>query len=214
MVVNAWPDRTAVRRLAAGLRQSVAGTLLAAGMLLPTTGETETIGQGSINAVSFQPLPAKTTVKLRVLDNSDENLKILQQISEGLEKRGVSVTNGDAPLLLSIEAGQGGGAFQAERKAESIPTPDDRGRLYPQGRLDISRIGQYPRPETGVVTPVQYQIMLTLDDQTRGTRFWQGWASADLSLGTPPDLADAMIPSLVNAFGKTVREENFDISAP
>jgi hypothetical protein len=88
---------------------------------------------------------------------------------------------------------------------------DDRGRLFPGGELDVTRQVRLPLPKTTVVTPAQYRIDMTIDDNASGMRIWQGWAIADLSQGEPAALARAMVPRLVDSIGQTVREQVFSL---
>ncbi len=170
----------------------------------------ELIGQATLNAVAFQPLPSHTPIEVQVLDDSDENLAIKSELASALAARGYTVADG-APLLLSINTGDAVGAWNTASKSDQIRVMDDRGRLFPQGEVDMTRQLRLPLPRTTVVTPAQFRLGLTLDQRTNGARIWQGWTIADLSQGDPPDLARAMVPKLVDSLGQTVREQSFDL---
>ena len=187
----------------------VLGLLTVAGMTAPAVPQD--VGQGLLNAVAFQPIPQAQAVEVRVLDNSDENLAVMRELEEALRQRGVRVGGGEAPLLLTIDTGDSVGAWTAPGVTDKIRMMDDRGRLFPQGELDMARQARLPLAGTTVVTPAQYRLGLTLDTRDSGTRLWQGWAIADLSQGEPSELAAAMVPKLADSLGRTVREEPFNL---
>lgn len=168
-------------------------------------------GQATLNAVAFQPLSGSQPIEVRVLDNSDENLAIMRELQAALKRRGVPVGGDQAPLMLTIDTGDSVGAWNAPASSDQVRMMDDRGRLFPQGELDITRQARLPLAGTTVVTPAQYRLGLTLDSRASGTRLWQGWTIADLSQGERSDLAAAMVPKLVDSLGKTVREESFEL---
>lgn len=171
----------------------------------------EVTGQASLNAVAFQPVSNGQAIEVRVLDDSDENLAVMQQLKAALAQRGLPLGGSEAPLLLTVETSDSVGAWTAPADSDRIRMMDDRGRLFPQGELDISRQARLPIEGTTVVTPAQYRLGLTLDSRVSGVRLWQGWAIADLSQGEPSELAAAMVPKLADSFGQTVREEAFDL---
>lgn len=168
-------------------------------------------GEATLNAVAFQPLAGSQPVEVRVLDNSDENLAIMHELQAALKRRGVPVGGDQAPLVLTIDTSDSVGAWTAPASSDQVRMMDDRGRLFPQGELDITRQARLPLSGTTVVTPAQYRLGLTLDSRATGTRLWQGWAIAELSQGDRSDLAAAMVPKLADSLGKTVREESFEL---
>jgi hypothetical protein len=171
----------------------------------------EPTGEGTLNAVAFEPMPADAVLEVRVLDNSDENLAIERQMEAALAGRGLKMGRDDASLVLTIDTGERVGAWSTDSSTDRVPTMDDRGRLFPQGELDVTRQVRLPPPRTTIVTPPQYRIGITIDDRGSGGRVWQGWTIADLSQGQPAELASAMVPKLVESFGRTVREERFPL---
>jgi hypothetical protein len=169
------------------------------------------IGEGTLNAVAFEPMPAAAVVEVRVLDNSDENLAIKRQMEAALAGRGFRIGTDDASLVLTIDTGERVGAWHTTSQTDRVPMMDDRGRLFPQGELDVTRQVRLPPPRTTIVTPPQYRIGITIDDRGSGGRVWQGWTIADLSQGEPAELASAMVPKLADSFGRTLREERFPL---
>lgn len=196
---------TTTAALAAGLT----GAALAAG-LTGAALAAELTGQATLNAVAFQPLPDDRQIEVQVLDNSNENLAIQSELSTALEARGYTIAPG-APLLLSINTGDAVGAWNTPPNTDQIRVRDDRGRLFPQGEVDITRQLRLPLPRTTVVTPAQFSLGVTLDQRPGGVRLWQGWTTAELSQGDPADLARAMVPRLADSLGQTVRTQAFDL---
>jgi hypothetical protein len=171
----------------------------------------EPVGEGTLNAVAFEPMPVDAALEVRVLDDSDANLALKREMEVALAARGLRIGTDEAPLVLTIDTGESVGAWRTPSQIDRIPVMDDRGRLFPQGELDVTRQVRLPLPRTTIVTPAQYRIGITIDDRASGRRIWQGWTIADLSQGEPAELAAAMVPKLVESLGRTVREENFPL---
>ena len=171
----------------------------------------ELTGQAVLNAVAFDPLPPGTAIEVRVLDDSDENLAIKRELESALADRGFTVDGAAAPLVMTIDTGENVGAWRTSSDTNVIELKDDRGRLFPQGELDVTNVARLPLPSTTVVTPAQFRLGLTLDNRSGGGRLWQGWSIADLAQGQPSELAQAMVPKLAASVGETVREQSFDL---
>ena len=169
------------------------------------------IGEGTLNAVAFEPMPADAALEIRVLDDSAENLAIKREMEAALTSRGFRIGMDEAPLVLTIDTGDSVGAWHTTSQTDRVTMMDDRGRLFPQGELDVTRQVRLPPPRTTIVTPPQYRIGVTIDDRGSGGRVWQGWTIADLSQGEPAELASAMVPKLADSFGRTLREERFPL---
>lgn len=178
---------------------------------VPIVARAGPLGEATLNAVAFAPFPADTAIHVRVLDDSAENLALKREVEAALEKRGLRITPETAPLVLTIETGDVVGAWRTPSPTERIPVPDDRGRLFPRGEVDVTRQVRFPPPRTTVVTPPQYRLGLTIDARASGERIWQGWSTADLSQGQPGELGKAMIPELAQSVGRTVREQVYSL---
>ncbi|MBK8209829.1 MAG: hypothetical protein IPK78_07435 [Rhodospirillales bacterium] len=137
-----------------------------AATVLPASAQAT--GQATLNAVAFQPVPHSQAIEVRVLDNSNENLAIMGELQAALRQRGVPVGAGDVPLLLTIDTSDSVGAWTAPGATDRIRMMDDRGRLFPQGELDMARQARLPLAGTTVVTPAQYRLGLTLDSRISG----------------------------------------------
>jgi hypothetical protein len=168
-------------------------------------------GSAILNSVAFQPFAASLPINVRVLDNSEENLALQGELEKALVGRGYVVGPEGSPLVLTIDTGDAVGAWQSPSDSSRVRVRDDRGRLFPNGELDMTRQLQLPLPRTTVVTPAQFRLSLTLDQRPVGGRVWQGWAIADLSQGNPAELGQAMVPKLVASLGQTVRQQSFEL---
>lgn len=178
---------------------------------MPSLTRADPLGQATLNAVAFESFPDGQPLDVRVLDNSEENLRIAREAERAFTERGFSITEDQGALVLTIETGDIAGALSTRRDTEAVEMRDDRGRLSPGGELAVTRQVQYPFPKTNVVTPAQYRIGFTIDDGATGDRIWQGWVIADLGSGEPAEFARAMLPKLADSIGRTVREEVFTL---
>ena len=182
---------------------------LATGVLSASLAWAGPVGQATLNAIAFDSLPMDAPISIRVLDDSEQNLRIAKELKELLRQRGFSVAAEQGKLMLTIDTGEAVGAWSATGETDRFQMRDDRGRLFPRGQLDVTRQVQLPLPRTTVVTPAQYRLGLTVEHLGGGGPIWQGWAIADLSQGEPAELASAMLPKLADSIGQTVREQSF-----
>ena len=67
-----------------------------------TVASTAHAADGLISATVFEQVPPGTAIAVRPWDNSDQNLKIKQEIETALRARGFSIRD-DAQLVLSFE---------------------------------------------------------------------------------------------------------------
>lgn len=171
-------------------------------------------GQATLNAIAFDPLPMDAPIAIRVLDDSEQNLRIAKELRELMRQRGFSVAAEQGKLMLTIDTGDAVGAWSTTGETDRFQMRDDRGRLFPRGQLDVTRQVQLPLPRTTVVTPAQYRLGLTIEHFGGGGPIWQGWSIADLSQGEPAELATAMLPKLADSIGQTIREEVFTLDMP
>src|SRR5512133_2929892 len=115
----------------------------------------EPTGEGTLNAVAVEPMPADAALEVRGLDNSAEKLAIERQMEAALAGRGFRMGTDDASLVLTIDTGERVGAWSTDSSTDRVPTMDDRGRLFPQGELAVTRQVRFPPPRPTIVTPPQ-----------------------------------------------------------
>jgi hypothetical protein len=184
---------------------------LATGVLSASLAWAGPSGQATLNAVAFDPLPMDAPISIRVLDDSEQNLRIAKDLKRLLSERGFRIAADQGKLVLTIDTGDAVGAWSTTSETDRVQMRDDRGRLFPRGQLDVTRQVQLPLPRTTVITPAQYRLGLTIETLGGGGPIWQGWAIADLSQGEPAELAQAMLPKLADSIGQTIREESFTL---
>lgn len=174
--------------------------------------------QGVLNAVSYADLPAGQPITVQPLDNSDENLEIQAEFERELAAHGYTVQPG-SPLVLTFETEDRIGSWsegnrrtilELEGSGAPIGQDDAKARL---NLFDSERGGIMNRGQGGrsAVNPSTYRLNVTIDDNGRGERLWHGWATADLQQSSGTALTRAMVPSLVQHLGQTVRSQPFDL---
>lgn len=175
--------------------------------------------EGTISAVSFQPLPENSSLFVRPMDNSDQNLLLQKDFERALREKGYKVTK-DASLILTFETRDQGGSWTGggpNRFVELSNNPAQTGVNAPQVRFNLfnSARGGLLNPDrkerTRTVSPSLFRIDVTIDDKTNGKRLWQGWSSAELGFSSNRALTRAMIPSIIDGLGKTVKQRSFPL---
>jgi hypothetical protein len=184
---------------------------------------------GNLNAVSYDPMPlsAGTALSLRLYDDSAENVALLRSFESELQKRGYIVSN-DAPLVLNIETRNeigawasgdrktllelqgrvGSGSGSSVQGGYGYGSDEGRARL---NLMDSARGGVFNEGNdnrTAIVTPSTHRLDLSIDDRRDGKHLWQGWAVANAGAGRGNPL-QALVPIMVGAIGKTVKQEPF-----
>jgi hypothetical protein len=189
---------------------AVVGGLALAGDALAE--EFDATAPGRAHASSFMPVPDNSMVAVRPWDNSDANLKVRSSLTDALSKRGIKLTERDAPLTLNFET-------EVENLSGDEPAPslgqvqahnwDKRVRMNLWSSTQDS-LTQGRRSAGGGSGTVRYVLRATLQDRT-GQRLWEGEASY---LGAPTDETStfmAMAPVVVDGLGQTVRPRTFRI---
>lgn len=175
--------------------------------------------EGLVNAVSFQPFPAGSAVFVRPMDNSDQNMILLSDFERALKKNGYTISK-DADLILTFETRDSAGSWTGGGTNPFIELSnnhDQSGVNAPRVHFNLfnSARGGLLNPDrqekTRTVTPSRFRIDVTLDDKTNGQRLWQGWSSADIDIRANSATTRAMIPVIVEGFGKNVKEKTFPL---
>lgn len=177
----------------------------------------EETGDGLLNAMAYHPVPEGKTIAVRPLDDSDQNLLLKTDLEAVLKERGYSLSD-DAPLILTFETREEGGAFsdggrrtvlELEAKGGGLGGNQQSARLniFDSDRGGVLNEG---RGGTRVVTRDRYRLDLTLDERGRG-RLWQAWATAETRFSDALTASRAMLGPMVDRIGKTARRETFRI---
>ena len=177
-------------------------------------------GQGLLNAVAYERLPAGIAVEVSPLDNSDDNLILQRRFEEELRSRGYSVS-GNAPLILTFDIRDTVGAFVDGNVRHVLELSGGGGRgggedararvnVFDSGGGGLLNEGT-DSGDTTIVTPSQYRLDVTIDERGSGRRLWQGWATANLEQSDGLALTMSMVPVIADHVGQTVRQKAFPV---
>lgn len=189
------------------------------GLALSPAADAQDGPHGTLNAVSFRPLPVGAPIFVRPLDDSDENLALKRSFEAVLQARGYALAPDPSGLVLTFETrDQIGGwsdsgrrtvlEFQGAGGREGTEDVEARLKLFDSQRGALLNKG---RGGTRVVTPSSYRLEVNIDHKGQRERLWQGWTIADLAHGDDRSLNRAMVPALVDHIGETVRQQSFDL---
>lgn len=201
------------------------GFLLACASLLfilpadmPNRAAAQSVGQGTLNAVSYFPLPGGTSIAVRPLDDTDDNLILQDEFERRLRAQGYTVS-ADAPLVLTFETRDEIGAWsdsgqrrplelKQSQAASGIQDPRVQLNLYDSKRGGVFNEG---RGRTAITTPGRYRLDASIDDRSNGQRLWQGWSVAELGAFDSLQLTRAMVPAIVGSIGQTLKRQPFNL---
>jgi hypothetical protein len=166
---------------------------------------------GFAYSTNYEALPAGSGLRVRALDNSPNNQRLVRTVREAMQRAGRPASDvGAFVLTLETEVNPIGAGFPRERR-----DVDPQGHYY-QFNVPLGRRPGDPPPAVArqqQPTPqgsVQFSMTLTVDDGT-GRRYWLGQA---YYTGSPDDQETAfnvMARTLVEQFGRTVRQRSFRI---
>lgn len=196
--------------------------LLLFGLLgfVATPASAQGLGEGLFNSVAYKPIPAGAAVMVRPMDNSSDNLVLQEEFERELEARGF-VVGGNAQFVLSFETSDVVGAY-TERDARHVVElsggggrgggEDMRARVnvFDSAAGGLFNTGR-GTGDTSIVTPTQYRMDATVDDNDTGRRLWQAWAVADLEQSDGLSLTLSMVPVVAEAIGQTVKQKAFSL---
>ncbi|MBL6929113.1 MAG: hypothetical protein ISR44_08050 [Rhodospirillales bacterium] len=185
-----------------------------------TPAAAQSYGEGLFNSVSYKPISAGVSLKVRPLDNSNDNLVLQEEFERALAERGF-VVSGDAKYVLSFETSDVVGAYTERDTRHVVELSGSGGRGGGEdmrarvNMFDSSAGGLFNAGkgtgDTSIVTPTQYRMDATIDDKESGRRLWQAWAVADLEQSDGLTLTLAMVPVVAGAVGETVKQKTFSV---
>ncbi len=173
-----------------------------------------------MNAVSFLPVPAGSAILVRPLDNSDDNLVLLEDFENALKNKGYTISK-DAALILTFETRDDSGSWAGggeNRFVELSNNHDHSGVDAPRVRFNLFNsqrggiLNSDRKEATHTVTPSSFRIEVTVDDKSNGKRVWQGWGSAETRVGTSQETSRKMVPFLIDGLGRTIRQKTFPLN--
>lgn len=168
-----------------------------------------------LSAVPLGELSPGSALRVRFLDDSDENFRIKQRFEAALTERGFRIDPG-AALVLTFEtreeaasyddagegsiieftARSGAGAGKADATAMVNVFNSQRGGLLNRGA----------RPGVSVTSRSTYRLEVSVDDKSSGRRVWEGWSTAALDHHGPAAAIEAMVPALAAHVGKSASQ--------
>lgn len=199
------------------LRRLRTSGLLSAGlvalplMLLASVSKAD----GVLNAVSYFPIEPSSTFHVRTLDNSEENLRLIESMKQALRLNGRGVDD-DARLILTVEPTDEIGSLQSSDRyimsitGESAPAQEDNAQLR-LNLFDSQSGGLLNEGESGnsVVNPSEYALLVRVEDSENGRQLWEGWATSALYGGDSNALLAKMVGPLADAIGETISQQPF-----
>jgi hypothetical protein len=170
---------------------------------------------GVVNAAALRPVPRDASIGVRPWDDSPDNLKLAREIEDQLRARGHALTT-NPQIVLSFSVGDEPGRWAGGSRRQMIELhgtqgagEEDRMRaqlnLYSSEKGGVFNEGRADTTERSI-----YTLEMTVDGRD-GQRLWQGEASARLGRTEGSQLVKLMIPPLLDALGKTVRNQPFGL---
>jgi hypothetical protein len=166
---------------------------------------------GFAYSTNYEAVPTGTGLRVRALDNSPANQRLVRAVREALQRAGHPSDDGSGyTLTLETEVNPIGAGFPSDRR-----DVDPQGHYY-QFNVPLGRRPGDPPPAVArqaQPTPqgsVQFAMTLTLDGGG-GRRYWLGQA---YYTGAPDDQEAAfnvMVRTLVDQIGRSVRQRSFRI---
>ena len=175
--------------------------------------------EGILNSISFASVPHGASVHIESFDDSDDSVQILQAFEAAIKAAGYVPAN-NAKLLLIFEAriDIGGFSTRSRRYIFSLETMSNK---LGKGQESHAKVNVFNsntggllnkgRGTTTITTPSTYEINAAIEDRDTGKTLWQGWVSTKLPNKIGMEYPKLMVPKIVGAIGKTVRQGNFSL---
>jgi len=177
--------------------------------------------EGVVNSVSYIPFPTPTTLRVRQLDDSYENMALKADIEAALKAAGFRIAE-ESNLILNFGTRDEIGAWSMTGRRSIIFLKSKVGsdgaenalaqvNIFDSDRGALLNKGQR-RNGTSITTPSSYRIDFDIAQTTTGKQLWQGWAISDLAGASDGrTLVRRMVPTIVDTLGKTVRQKRFEL---
>lgn len=193
-------------------------TLLFVSISFATLSSAQEYGEGILNAVAYRPLPARQSLRVVPIDNSDQNLVLKREFERQLSDHGYVISE-DARLILTFETHDEIGAFKSRERRAFLELHARGGReggedakmLFNLYDSDTGGMLNEGKGETSIVTQSQYRMDVTIDDESNGKRLWHAWTTANLGQSDSRALTKSMVPVLIDNLGSTVKRQTFPI---
>ena len=180
--------------------------------------------QGVLNAVQYRSLPTDAVIEVQALDNSEENMLLVMELTRALSALGYAVAD-EGTLVMTIETRDEIGAWTTTGDGKNIEFQAQQGSGGTGNNVDLrvnlfdsqtgGLLSNSQSNPTSIVTPSRYVVDITVDSREDGKRLWQGWISATLGQTNDPSTDQSlmlrMIPSLADAYGKTISKKEINL---
>jgi len=165
-------------------------------------------------------LPADAVIEVQALDNSEENISLVVELTRALSTLGYAVAD-KGMLVMTIETRDEIGAWTTSGDGKNIEFQAQQGSGGTGNSVDL-RVNLFDSDSggllsnsqsnpTSIVTPSRYVVDITVDSREDGKRLWQGWISATLGQTNDPSTDQSlklrMIPPLADAYGQTISKQ-------
>lgn len=163
-----------------------------------------------INAATYKPVPAGLTYTVVLFEDTPQAERTRDALEDALLSAGYQLGNDDAALQISFDSAR---SMAPKPTQNGILSVDGHGGASGNTNQIKAEIDVFSSDKSSLTTGerqlpsggprLRFQLYLT--DATTGQRLWEGWGTTTLGPRTAEDAAQAMLPDLIAAIGKTVR---------
>ena len=167
---------------------------------------------GQVNAVSYREVPDRLAVSISLFDDSALDLKIRDEMAAALARAKYSVSEG-SPFELELTSQiYAGGVNAADPNLGSVSSDNDDTRIEMNvwsSSQDSLFGGRHSG--SGDRTASRFEIRAVLRERSLGEVVWQGSAVVAAERERAEPYVAAMVESLVESLGHTVRNGTFPV---
>lgn len=169
-------------------------------------------GQGELHAVSYREVPDRLMVSVTVLDNSDLDLRIRDEMVAELKQAKQSVAD-DAPFELELSSTLHPGNQKAADPSLGQLSSNTSNTQIEMNIWSSSQDSLLGGRQTGGEsrTESSFEIRATLRERTLGDVVWEGRAIVRAERDQVDPYLARMTQSLVQSLGHTVRDGTFPV---
>lgn len=189
------------------------GLSLAVGIVEPAWAQRPVVsGTGELRAMSYREVPESLSVTVSLLDDSELDLRIRQEMIAALERAKHDVKS-DSPFELELSSdSQTGGIISAGPTLGRLSSSEDDSRIEMNiwSSTQDSILGGRQSDRERLVHG-RFAILATLRERTVGRVVWEGRATIGVERNQADPYLAAMVKSLVENLGRTVRRGSFPV---
>lgn len=191
----------------------VIGLSLAPGILEPAWAQSSAVaGRGELRAVSYREVPQPLSLSVTLFDDSSLDLRIRHEMIAALERAEHDVGSESLfELELSSESEAGGLSSTGPSLGRLSSSEDDsRIEMNIWSSTQDSILGGR-HSDRARVTQSSFAIRATLRERSLGRVVWEGRAIVGVERNRADPYLAAMVESLVQNLGRTVRNGSFPV---